>query len=189
LTARALKSKKLAQLFALEEGKKRVKKALRLLLLVGLVVTSAAQTMDEEATNANISILNFNWKYAGYERAETVKGNESISGTDTSTSVKMSRKTIYVFKYTAKATLKNSGAKTIKVVYWDYVFRDVKEQKELRRYRLQSKQQILPGETQVLLRDVALDPKDDTRHLTSGRQSVEVTKIEYTDGSIWKGKQ
>lgn len=150
---------------------------------------SAARRLDEETLSANVSILSFNWKYAGYERAETVKGNESISNTDSSTSVKMARKTIYVFKYTAKATLRNGGAKTIKAIFWDYVFTDAREQKELKRYKLQSKQQILPGETVLLVRDVVLDPKDEARHLTTGKQSVEITKIEYTDGSIWKGKQ
>lgn len=166
-----------------------MKRVLCLLLLAMMLGSfAAARALDEELAAANVSILSFNWKYAGYERAETVKGNESISNTDTSTSVKMARKTIYVFKYTAKAMLKNSGAKTIKAIFWDYVFTDAKEQKELKRYRLQSKQQILPGETQLLVRDVALDPKDDTRHLTTGKQSVEITKIEYTDGSVWKGK-
>jgi hypothetical protein len=187
LTARAWKFKKRGG--CTFERKKRVKRALCLLLLAGLAVVSAARTPDEEKASADVTILNFNWKYAGYERAETVKGNESISNTDTSTSVKMARKTIYVFKYTAKATLRNSGTKTIKAISWDYVFTDAKEQKELKRYKLQSKQQILPGETQILLRDVAIDPKDDGRHLTTGKQSVEVTKIEYTDGSVWKRQE
>ena len=155
-----------------------------------MVASTAARTLDDNIADApDVSVLSFDWKYAGYVRAETVKGNESISSTDTSTSVKMSRKTIYVFKYTAKATLKNTGAKTIKTVSWDYIFTDAKEQKELKRYKLQSKQQVLPGETQLLTRDVELDPKDNTRHITTGKQSIEITKIEYTDGSTWRQKQ
>jgi len=81
------------------------------------------------------------------------------------------------------------GAKAIKAVSWDYVFTDATEQKELKRYKLQSKQQILPGETQVLTRDVGLSPQDNTRHITTGKQSVEITKIEYADGSIWRQRQ
>jgi hypothetical protein len=164
-----------------------LKAALTSLLLVGLMVASLpAQAVDDSAAAPDVSVLSFDWKYAGYVRAETVKGNESISSTDTSTAVKLSRKKIYVFKYTAKAALKNSGAKTVKIVSWDYVFTDAKEQKELKRYKLQSKQQILPGETQLLSRDVELDSKDNTRHITTGKQSVEITRIEYTDGSVWK---
>lgn len=165
-----------------------MKAALTCLLLVGLAGLTAARTPADNSASLDVSVLSFKWKYAGYERAETVKGNESISNTDTSTSLKMARKTIYVFKYTAQATLKNGGAKTIKAIFWDYVFTDAKEQKELKRYRLQSKQQILPGETQVLLRDVGLDPQESTRHITTGKQSVEITKIEYADGSIWRQK-
>ncbi len=167
-----------------------MKAALTSLLLVGLMVASLpAQAVDDNAAAPDVSVLSFDWKYAGYVRAETVKGNESISSTDTSTAVKLSRKKIYVFKYTAKAALKNSGAKTIKIVLWDYIFTDAKEQTELKRYKLQSRQQILPGETQLLSRDVELDPKDNTRHITTGKQSVEITRIEYTDGSVWRQKQ
>lgn len=167
-----------------------MKAALTSLLLVALVVASlSAQALDDKAAAPDVSVLNFDWKYAGHVRAETVKGNESISSTDTSTALKMSRKTIYVFKYTAKATLKNTGARTIKAVSWDYIFTDAKEQKELKRYRLQSKQQILPGETQLLTRDVGLDPKDSARHIAIGKQSIEITRIEYTDGTVWRQKQ
>jgi hypothetical protein len=167
-----------------------LKAALTSLLLVGLVVTSLpAQVLDESGAAPDVSVVSFDWKYAGYVRAETIKGNESISSTDTSTAVKLSRKTIYVFKYTAKARLKNKGAKSIKAVWWDYIFTDAVERRELKRYKLQSKQQILPGETQLLSRDVELDPKDNTRHITTGKQSIEITRIEYTDGSVWRQKQ
>ncbi len=167
-----------------------MKAALTSLLLAGLIIASLpAQALDDTAAAPDVSVLGFDWKYAGYVRAETVKGNESISSTDTATALKMSRKTIYVFKYTAKATLKNTGAKTIKTVSWDYIFTDAKEQKELKRYRLQSKQQIPPGEMQLLSRDVELDPKDNTRHITTGKQSVEITRIEYTDGSVWRRQE
>ena len=168
-----------------------MKRAVTSLLLAGLLLASTvARTLDDGGTAPDLSILSFDWKYSGYVRAETVKGNETISSTDTSTAVKLSRKTIYVFKYTARAKLKNTGLKTIKAVSWDYVFRDaLGERKELKRYRLQSKQQVLPGETQLLSRDVELDPKDNTRHITTGKQNVEIVRIEYADGSVWRQKQ
>jgi hypothetical protein len=167
-----------------------LKAALISLLLAGVMVAStAARTPDEGAAAPDVSVLSFDWKYAGYVRAETVQGNESKSSTDNSTAVKLSRQTVYVFKYTAKATLKNTGARAIKNVSWEYIFTDAKEQKELKRYRFQSKQQILPGETQLLSRDVELDPKDNTRHITTGKQSVEITRIEYTDGSVWRKQE
>jgi hypothetical protein len=154
-----------------------------------MVVAVAGGLDDKPTVPPDVAVLNFDWKYAGYERAETVKQNETIPSTDASTSYKISRKQIYVFKYTAKATLKNTGAKTIKAVWWDHIFTDLKEQKELKRYSLQSRQQIVPGETQTLAREVGIDPKDNTRFITTGKQTVEITKIEYTDGSVWRQKQ
>jgi hypothetical protein len=164
-----------------------MKAALTIVLLVALAaVYGAARAFDGDASPPDVSVLSFEWKYAGYDRAETVKENESSVNDDPSTAIKVTRGTVYVFKYTAKATVKNTGTKAIKVVSWDYVFTDEKERKELKRYRLQSKQQILPGETQTLAAPVALDPKDKTRHITTGKQSVEITKLEYADGSVWK---
>jgi hypothetical protein len=163
-----------------------MKASLLCLLLVGLAVASLAQTPEKDAAAPDISILSFDWKYAGYQSAETIKENESGTNSSGSTGYKASRKTVYVFKYTARATLKNTGTKTIKAISWEYVFADAVAQKELKRYKLQSKQQILPGETQTLTRDVGLDPKENTRHISTGKQSVEITKIEYTDGSAWR---
>jgi hypothetical protein len=163
-----------------------MKAALLWLLLAGLTVVSAGPLPEKDAAAPDLSIISFDWKYAGYQRVETLKENESGPTSDGSTSYKVSRKTVYVFKYTAKVTLKNTGSKTIKAVSWDYVFTDTKEQKELKRYSLQSKQQILPNETQTLMRDVGLDPKENTRHISTGKQGIEIIKIEYTDGSVWR---
>ena len=159
------------------------------LLLAGLTVVSAGPLPDKDAAAPDVLLINFDWKYAGYQRMETLKENESSPTSDGSTSYKVSRKNVYVFKYTAKVLLKNTGLKTIKAVSWDYVFTDANAQKELKRYAFQSKQQILPNETQTLLRDVGLDPKENTRHISIGKQGVELIKSEYTDGSVWRQKQ
>jgi hypothetical protein len=177
LTARASKS---------EKKEAAMKTALTLTLLAALAMVCAARAFDEHPLPPDVSVLGFEWKYAGYDRAETVKENESSVNDDPSTSIKVTRGTVYVFKYTAKATVKNTGTKAIKAVSWDYVFTDGKERKELKRYRLQSKQQILPGETRTLTASVALDPKDKSSHITTGKQGVEITKLEYADGSSWK---
>jgi hypothetical protein len=164
-----------------------MKAALMWLLLAGLMFVSAGP--DKDAAAPDVSVISFDWKYAGYQRMETLKENEPGTTSDGPTSYKISRKTLYVFKYTAKATLKNIGSRTIKAVSWDYVFTDANTQKELKRYCLQSKQQILPGDTQTLLRDVGLDPKENTRYISIGKQGVEIIKIEYTDGSVWRRQE
>lgn len=163
-----------------------MKAALTLVLLAALAAVCAARSFDKGETAPDVTVLSFEWKYAGYDRAETVKDNENSTSDDPSTTYKVTRGTLYVFKYTARATLRNTGTKAIKAVSWDYVFTDEKERKELKRYKFQSKQQILPGETQTLNVSLGLDPKDKTRHIAAGKQSVEITKLEYADGSVWK---
>ncbi|HYG81557.1 MAG TPA: hypothetical protein VD861_14270 [Pyrinomonadaceae bacterium] len=163
-----------------------MKAAPALFLLAALAVVCAARAFDEGAAAPGVSVLDFEWKYAGYDRAETIKDNDSSASEDSSTAYKITRGTVYVFKYTARATVKNTGTKAIKAVSWDYVFTDGKERRELKRYRFQSKRQIPPGETQTLTAGVGLDPKDKARHITAGKQGVEITKLEYADGSVWK---
>jgi hypothetical protein len=153
-------------------------------LTLGLLL--AALSHLQAANAPDVTVLGFEWKYAGYDRAETIRDNESTVSDGPETIYKIKRGTVYVFKYTAKATLKNTGTKAIKSVSWDYVFTDEKERKELKRYRFQSKQQILPGETQTVGLGLGLDPKEKAPHIKTGKQSVELTKIEYADGSDWK---
>jgi len=155
---------------------------LGLTLLAALAIATAAQTQTE----MDAAVTSFDWKYAGYVRAETVKQFEPLANKSTSPTYKVGRATVYVFKYTAKASLKNTGAKSIKAVSWDYVFTDKANQKEVKRFKIQSKQQIPPGETVTLLKDIGLDPEEDTRQLGQSKQAVEITRIEYTDGSVWR---
>lgn len=158
--------------------------SLSLMLLVTLAAVSTAQSLNSSAPD--VTVTNFDWKYAGYQRAETVSDYDPLPGKGGPSSYKIKRSTLYVFKYTAKASLKNTGAKTIKAVSWDYVFTDPESRKEIRRFKIQSRQQILPGENQDLAKDIGLDPKENARPLSKAKQAVELTKIEYTDGSVWR---
>lgn len=138
----------------------------------------AAQDADGRAKVAEV--VGFDWKYQGYASAETIR-DESGTG-----SVKARRGIAYLFKYTARLSLKNLSEKTIRAVEWNYIFTEPASEKELKRYKLFSKQQILPGETQTLARAVLLDLKEDTRHFSSGKQKILLTRIEYTDGTSWR---
>src|ERR1044072_8526776 len=53
-----------------------------------------------------------------------------------------------------------------------YVFKDLK------RSRLQSKQQVAPGATLSLSKEVLIGPDENTRHLTAGKQRVRLTRVE-----------
>lgn len=148
------------------------------------MVCATTHPLRAQKTDSNVTVESIDWKYAGYQRAETLKGYDSTKSKDGS--YKVARATVYVFRYTAKAVLKNTGTKTIREVSWDYVFADSESGKEIRRFKIQSKQQLTPNESAALMKDIAIDPKEDTRPLNSGKQSVEVIRIEYTDGSIWR---
>jgi hypothetical protein len=155
-------------------------------MLLGLMVLSATHTPADERPAPDVSVISIDWKYSGYDRSETVKEKGSKNTTESSIGYRIARRPLYVFKYTAKATLRNAGLKTIKSLSWDYVFVDGKDQKELKRHKLQSKVQILPGETQTLAKEVGLDPKESTVYINTGKQQVEIVRIEYTDGSVWR---
>jgi hypothetical protein len=153
-----------------------------MLLLFALAARGAAQKNVETklAATLPVEVVGFEWKYQGYASGETVQDE-----TDT-LSMKSSRKIVYVFKYTAKAHLKNTSSKTIKAVEWNYLFVNSENQKELKRYKILSKQQILPDETRALSKDIFLGLKEDTSHLKTGKQKILLTRIEYTDGSSWR---
>ncbi|MBD0326195.1 MAG: hypothetical protein ICV68_07185 [Pyrinomonadaceae bacterium] len=150
------------------------------LLLVALVGAAQKNVETDAAATVPVEIVSFEWKYQGYGSGETV---EDASDT---LSMKSKRKLVYVFKYTARASVRNLSAKTIKAVEWNYVFVDPENRKELKRYKILSKQQIAPDESRPLVKDIFLSLKEDTSHLKTGRHKILLSRIEYTDGSSWR---
>ncbi|MBC7932146.1 MAG: hypothetical protein H7Z38_16425, partial [Rubrivivax sp.] len=43
-----------------------------------------------------------------------------------------------------------------------------------------------PGSTQKLTKDVFIQPDDNTRHINAGKQRVQITRVEFGDGSVWR---
>lgn len=150
------------------------------LLLVVLEGAGAVQKRDADETKAAAEVISFEWKYQGYASAETVHDESSTL------SMKSRRGVVYVFKYTAKVNLRNLATKTIRAVEWNYVFVDPESSKELKRYKILSKQQIPPNEAQTLVKDIFFDLKENTRHFNTGKQKILLARIEYTDGSSWR---
>ena len=151
-----------------------------LLALFALAALAAGQSVDEKRAAPRLAVIGFEWKYDGYARIEVVRSGKS------GTSVKMKRGTDYVFKYLARANVRNDGAKPIKMVEWDYLFDDPEGGKELKRYRFQSKQQIAPGSTVALTKEAFIQPDDNTRYMSAGKQGVQITRIEFGDGTVWR---
>jgi len=100
----------------------------------------------------------------------------------------------YVFVY--KTTIKNVSNKTIKLIDWDYVFRDKGTDAELNRQQFTSEEKITPGkakELTVVIRKPPTQTVSVTSLNTSERDSLKgevvLVKIEYSDGSVWQAPQ
>lgn len=156
-------------------------RAIKAILLLGtLAAVAAAQETDERRGSPGVLVSAFDWKYEGYAPVEVVRSSKS------GLALKVERGTDYVFKYESRLTVKNSGAQAVKSIEWAHVFYDPGTGKELKRYRLQLKQRIAAGETATLNRAVFIKPDESTRHLTTGRQRVQITRIEFDGGGDWK---
>jgi hypothetical protein len=150
------------------------------LLLCALAAVAAAQGPNERRGAPGVEVSAFEWKYEGYAPVEVVRSSKS------GMALKVERGTDYVFKYDARLTVKNSGAKAVKSIEWAHVFYDPATGKELKRYRLQSKQRVAAGETLTLDKAVFIKPDESTRHLTAGKQRVQITRVEFEGGGDWK---
>src|SRR4051812_40872924 len=109
------------------------------LILCALAAVAAAQGADERRGAAGGVVSAFEWKYEGYAPVEVVRSGKS------GVELKVKRGTDYVFKYDSRLTLKNTGEKALKSIEWAHVFYDPATGKELKRYRLQSKQRVAAG--------------------------------------------
>ncbi|HWS54580.1 MAG TPA: hypothetical protein VN228_10650 [Pyrinomonadaceae bacterium] len=156
---------------------------MRTSLKILLALCAAAALAAARGPAGGLEVVSFGWKYEGYAQAEVVRSKRSGH------TLSVKRGTDYFFKYRAAATVRNDGAKAVRAVEWAYVFAEPEGGRELKRYRLQSKQTIEPGATATLTRDVSIKPDEESRHLTTGRQQVVVTRVEYADGSVWKGEK
>lgn len=153
-----------------------------LLLLIALAAVAAAQGSDDRRGAPGLEVSAFDWKYGGYIPVGVVRSGKS------GVELKVKRGTDYVFKYESRLTVRNTGEKSVKSIEWAHVFYDPATGKELKRYRLQLKQRVAAGETLTLNRAVFIEPDESTRHLTAGRQRVQITRVEFEGGGDWKAE-
>jgi hypothetical protein len=149
-------------------------------LLCALTALAAAQGADERRGAPGLSVSAFDWKYEGYAPVEVVRSSKSGVKLD------VKRGTDYVFKYEARLTVRNTGGRAVKSVEWAHVFYDPSTGKELKRYRLQLKQRVAAGESATLDKAVFIRPDESTRHINTGKQRVQITRVEFEGGGEWK---
>jgi hypothetical protein len=86
--------------------------------------------------------------------------------------------------------LKNSGSRAIKKLDWDFLFLDSKSDRELKRFTINSRNRIAPGEVRFLTKQVlpGLFLGNKTKpDFASGKSAVVIRSIEFADGSKWQG--
>ena len=97
----------------------------------------------------------------------------------------------YVFVY--KATVKNTSAKAIKSIDWDYVFLERGTENELGRQQFTSEEKIAAGKTKELVVTITKPPtktisltalNSNERGTLDGR--VILVRIDYADGTSWQ---
>ena len=91
--------------------------------------------------------------------------------------------------YIYRAKVKNTGAKTIRAVYWGYAFIDPDTQQSLGLHRYSTKVRIRPGESAELAgRSNA--PRTSTVNVNSAAKKPEemivIYRVEYDDGAVWQ---
>ena len=97
----------------------------------------------------------------------------------------------YVFSY--KASLRNSGAKPIKEVDWDYVFFDVATSQEVGRHQFTSEGKLDPGKKRDFGFLIPMPPSQTISvYSLNQKESQGVTgrvvlvRVLYADGSVWQ---
>lgn len=153
------------------------------LLLCALAASAFAQEADDRRGAPGVEVSAFEWKYGGYAPVEVVRSGKSGVKLD------VKRGTEYVFKYDARLTVRNTGGRAVRAVEWAHVFYEPGTGKELKRYRLQLKQRVAAGETATLGRPVFIKPDESTRHLTAGKQRIQITRVEFEGGGEWKAAE
>lgn len=180
-----------------------------ILLLCALTMMSVAQAVISRQLPDDVVIYSFEWrpmhkttsigprKVGDYAETDPLnpKNNTNRNGQKSEGAPSLShhasipdsvvRPAIRIFYgYESSVHIKNTGTKTITGIEWEHVFfSDKKKEKEIRRFSLRKEENIAPEEQKFIAKRLfiekysALSPK--------ARQAVEITRIEYSDGSVW----
>jgi len=96
-----------------------------------------------------------------------------------------------IYTYTVK--VKNTGAKAIKLINWEYQFLDPDTQQVKEQRKLASRLKISPGKSQVLESRLTRQPtvvvnvnQLNKKYRDQFMEQVVITGIVYADGSVWR---
>jgi hypothetical protein len=145
-------------------------------LLAVMGICAAAQQPKLSRGESEIEVAGSDWKYAGYSKVEIVSEKRSADG---SSGYRVGRGDAYGFKYTATGIFKNNSQKTVKSIEWDFVFSNQDTDKELKRFKIKSKQEIKPGQTVAISKVLFVDTNKDLQALDKAKRNVVVAGVEF----------
>jgi hypothetical protein len=94
-----------------------------------------------------------------------------------------------IVTYVYRARVRNTGAKTVRVIDWGYIFLDPETRQELGRHLYTAKVKIGPGKENELVGRSA-KPQTSTVNVKSAGKSlgeqVVIYRVEYDDGTVWQ---
>ena len=94
-----------------------------------------------------------------------------------------------IVTYVYRARVKNTGAKTIRVVEWGYTFLDPETRAEVGRHLHTTKVKIRPGQDSELVGRSAKPQTSTVNVKNAGKElgeQVVFYRVEYDDGSVWQ---
>jgi hypothetical protein len=98
--------------------------------------------------------------------------------------------------YRYKVSVKNTGAKTIKLIDWDYIFFDPVTDDKLAHHQFTSEEKIKPGHGKeleiIILTPPVLTISAEALNKKGNavlKGQVILVRIEYTDGTVWQRPQ
>lgn len=92
--------------------------------------------------------------------------------------------------------VKNTGAKKIKTIFWEYQFLDPDTQEPKEQRKLGSRLNLSPGKTRVVEHRLTRQPtvivnanQLDRKYRDQFTERIVINRIVYTDGSVWQRRQ
>ena len=94
-----------------------------------------------------------------------------------------------IVTYVYRAKVKNTGAKTIRVIDWAYTFLDPDTQQEIGRHPYTTKVKLRPGQDNELIGRSGKPQTSTVSAKNAGKglgEQVVIYRVEYDDGSVWQ---
>lgn len=117
------------------------------------------------------------------------RGNEAREPPPANTNKINSPDSKQVVTYVYRAKVKNTGAKTIRLIEWGYTFHDPETRQELGRHLYTAKVKLRPGKDDELIGRSAKPQTATVSVKNAGKalgEQVVIYRVEYDDGSVWQ---